>query len=112
MELTSRTSQTLPPEVAAALDRLWARFLPEIQTRVGILETASAAFAAGRLSSEQREAAKNSAHKLAGVLGSYGLAEGTRMARELEEFYSGATVGSGRLGEITAVLRGIVENRS
>ena len=60
---------------------MWAQFLPQIQERVAVLETAAEAFAAGRLS-KQHEAAKTAAHKLAGVLGTFGLTQGTVLARE------------------------------
>jgi HPt (histidine-containing phosphotransfer) domain-containing protein len=71
-----------------AMDRLWARFLPEMEERVTTLEAAGAALAAGTLTASQREQAIAAAHKLAGVLGTFGLAEGTTLAREAEDFYA------------------------
>ena len=71
-----------------ALDRLWAQFLPMVRERIVILESAAAASATNKLSAEQQEEAKSAAHKLAGVLGSYGLPRGTQVARELETMYS------------------------
>ena len=97
-----------------ALDGLWAKFLPLIEDRVDLLESA-AACAANRLSSQEQQAAFAAAHKLAGVLGTFGLAEGTALARELEMLYSGQSsldpaLGA-RLVSITAQLRSIVQNR-
>jgi HPt (histidine-containing phosphotransfer) domain-containing protein len=98
-----------------ALDRLWAQFLPMVRERIVILESAAAASATNKLSAEQQEEAKSAAHKLAGVLGSYGLPRGTQVARELETMYSclkdpGALL-SAHLASLTAELRQIVETR-
>jgi HPt (histidine-containing phosphotransfer) domain-containing protein len=103
------------PALQEALDRLWAQFLPEMQQRVAILETATAAFAAGRLSAAQQAAAHAAAHKLAGVLGTFGLTRGTVLARELEmvysiEYHPGPAQGE-RVLEMAAELRGLVESR-
>ncbi len=70
--------------LAQALDGLWRRFLPEIIARVALLESAVAALGEDGLREEQRTEALAAAHKLAGVLGSFGLARGTHLARELE----------------------------
>jgi HPt (histidine-containing phosphotransfer) domain-containing protein len=103
------------PDLTEAMDRLWARFLPQMRERVATLETVAAAVAAGHLSIEERQAACSAAHKLAGVLGAFGLAGGTVLARELEIIYSREN-GPGsahavRLIEIAAELRAMVENR-
>jgi HPt (histidine-containing phosphotransfer) domain-containing protein len=99
-----------------ALDSLWAKFLPLIEERVAVVESAAAAFAANRLSSDERQAAGAAAHKLAGVLGTFGLTEGTVKARELENLYTGQcdpdpALGA-RLNSIAAELRAIVRNRT
>lgn len=98
-----------------ALDRMWAQFLPQMQERVAVLEAAAEAFAAGRLSNSQIEAAKSAAHKLAGVLGTFGLTKGTVLAREAEILYSGEAgddPGLGpRLTSIATQLRSVVESR-
>jgi len=96
-----------------AMDKLWAQFLPEMQERVGILS--AAADAAGGLDGEGKQRAASAAHKLAGVLGTFGLARGTELARELELSYSekelGGAMSSEKLKEATAELRAIVESR-
>jgi HPt (histidine-containing phosphotransfer) domain-containing protein len=98
-----------------ALDGLWAKFLPLTEDRVDLLESAAAACAANRLSIEEQQAAAAAAHKLAGVLGTFGLAEGTALARELEVLYSGQSALDPALGarlvSIAAQLRSIVQNR-
>ena len=103
------------PALTEAVDVLWARFLPQMQERVAILEAAAAAFTSGDFPTKQHEAANDAAHKLAGVLGTFGLTKGTVLARELEMMYSrdgGPDPDLAvRLNEIAAELRVIVENR-
>jgi HPt (histidine-containing phosphotransfer) domain-containing protein len=103
------------PVLTEALDRLWTRFLPQMKERVGLLESAAAAFAAGRLSVEQHEAANAAAHKLAGVLGTFGLTRGTVLARELEIMYSRDggpdPAMAERLASIAAELRSVIDSR-
>jgi len=72
--------------MADALARLWAKFLPEIEARVALIEAAAAALTSGSLPDGQREAAHGAAHKLAGTLGTFGLQRGTELAREAEDF--------------------------
>ena len=83
MEQAGQSSMT------EALAQLWVKFLPEMEERVAILEAASSALGEGKLSTRQREEANSAAHKLAGVLGTFGLTKGTILAREAEIMYSG-----------------------
>jgi HPt (histidine-containing phosphotransfer) domain-containing protein len=103
------------PSLAGALDALWAKFLPEMEERVATLETASAAFSQSSLSEDEQEAASSAAHKLAGVLGTFGLTRGTELARELESMFSRRSDRDSALGErmseIAAQLRTIVATR-
>ena len=100
-------------EIAAALDRLWVRFLPEIRARVGILEASALALAGGTLSLTQRESAASAAHKLAGTLGTFSLARGTVVARELELLYSGGDCPNPETAaQMAAELRSLVEGRA
>jgi HPt (histidine-containing phosphotransfer) domain-containing protein len=104
------------PALAAALDRLWTQFLPQMQARVELLEAVARAFAAGTVTGEQNEAAKAAAHKLAGVLGTFGLTRGTVLARELEVIYSRDNEPNpdlaGRLASDAAELRAIIASRA
>lgn len=113
MEPTSQ--KAAQPGLTAALDRLWARFLPEIRERVSVIESAVEALAAGPLSAGQRDAAASAAHKLAGVLGTFSLARGTELARELELQFSGETDSAPdstpHLASIAAELRSLIEGR-
>jgi HPt (histidine-containing phosphotransfer) domain-containing protein len=99
------------PDLTAALDRLWARFLPEIRERVTVIESAVQALAAGSLSVEQKEAAASAAHKLAGVLGTFSLHRGTELARELEVQFTAAPDSAATLFALASELRAIIESR-
>jgi HPt (histidine-containing phosphotransfer) domain-containing protein len=102
------------PELTAALDRLWQQFLPQIEERVAALEAAGQALADRKLSDEQREAATSAAHKLAGVLGTFGLTKGTVLAREAEMLCTGDAdpASAPQLTEIAAQLRALISGRA
>jgi len=93
-----------------ALDRLWKQFLPQIEDRVAAIESASQALASGELTDVQRDAAHAAAHKLAGVLGTFGLTRGTILAREAEFLCSGDAdpAAASQLSEIARQLRALV----
>jgi HPt (histidine-containing phosphotransfer) domain-containing protein len=104
------------PALNEALDRMWTQFLSQIEERIDLLESAAAAFTANRLSPPQQEAANAAAHKLAGVLGTFGLTRGTVLARELEIMYSRENGPDPALGlhltSIALELRAIVNSRN
>lgn len=106
-----------PPDqnLSRAMDRLWSRFLPEMRDRVAVLSAAAAAVVSKNLTPPQRKDAHAAAHKLAGVLGTFGLARGTELARELELHFShedspGPSAGD-LLASAAAELRAMIENR-
>jgi HPt (histidine-containing phosphotransfer) domain-containing protein len=108
-------STPVEPSIAAAMENLWKKFLPQMEERVTALEAANQALAAGLLSPDQRTAASSAAHKLAGVLGTFGLAEGTTLAREAEDLYSAPSdMGAERVAQLSAIaeqLRGVIASR-
>ncbi len=101
--------------LSEALDRMWARFLPQMQERVDTLDATAQAFAAGPLSVDRQQEAQSAAHKLAGVLGTFGLTRGTVLARELEIIYSQQNDPdselAARLASIAAEIRTIIATR-
>jgi HPt (histidine-containing phosphotransfer) domain-containing protein len=92
---------------------MWLQFRPQMEDRLTTLEAAAAAFAANNLSPAQCSAAASAAHKLAGVLGTFGLSRGTDLAREIEQHYSADPTPSSalRLTSFTAELRSLIANR-
>ena len=97
------------------MNRLWLHYLPRIEERVSTLQAAAAALADGTLTAAQCEQASSAAHNLAGVLGTFGLAEGTILAREAEAFYCiGPPIDSSvnsRLTEVAMQLRVLIADR-
>lgn len=102
--------------IAAAMQRMWTQFRPQMDERVRVLENAAVALAAGSLTEEERAAAAKAAHTLAGTLGTFGLAEGTALAREAEPVFAvdaqAGTDGAARVAEIAAALRAMIAAKS
>ncbi|HUV68260.1 MAG TPA: Hpt domain-containing protein [Terracidiphilus sp.] len=109
------SNATATPDLATALDQLWARFLPEIRQRVNILQGAAVACTGNQLSTEQRTAAHAAAHKLAGTLGTFNLAHGSDLARQFELVFGSEESPSAELSRNLADLAGelssVIESR-
>jgi diguanylate cyclase (GGDEF)-like protein len=77
-------------ELRSPLDRrlaaAWSQAYSKILDRLDVLDHAAAALLAGALGPDLRRQAESEAHKLAGSLGTFGLAAGSRFAREIERF--------------------------
>ena len=103
-----------PAQVAEAMNRLWAQFLPQIEERVATLEAAATAASGGTLTPVLREQAAAAAHKLAGTLGTFGLNQGTELARQAELLYTtdgGPSEWNGRAAVLAAELRAVLASR-
>lgn len=97
-----------------ALKALWVKFLPQMEERLATLDAANRALADDKLSEDMRAEANAAAHKLAGVLGTFGLTKGTVLAREAEVIYEG-DIGTDphaveRLQGIASQLRSMIES--
>jgi DNA-binding response OmpR family regulator len=101
--------------VAAAVGQLWARARGAMLQRVEVLERAARAAADGRLTGALRQQATAEAHRLAGALGTFGVPEGTRLAREAETRFGGGAylkpADGAALADIALRLRSAVEQR-
>ena len=71
-------------QMQAVLADIWSKSLPLLKERVRVLEQAVDALADGSLAGPLRAQAGEEAHKLAGLLGTFGYPEGTDAARMLE----------------------------
>jgi HPt (histidine-containing phosphotransfer) domain-containing protein len=71
--------------IAARLAQLWRTSRPTIFERLAVLKTAHAALVANAGDAAQRGEAREAAHKLSGVLGIFGLPQGSELAHHLEE---------------------------
>lgn len=101
--------------IEQTIRRMWVQFLPQLQERVTLMDTAARALADGACAPEQLNEAYLAAHKLAGVLGTLGLMDGTSLAREAEIVLGAgavrATADCVRLEAIATELRRMIENR-
>jgi HPt (histidine-containing phosphotransfer) domain-containing protein len=73
------------------LSALWDRSRHTVVERAAVLQAAGALLTDDRLDEATRQSAVDSAHKLAGVLGTFGLPHGTELAREAEIFFGRST---------------------
>ena len=104
-------------QISEAMNRLWQKFLPQMQERVATLRFSATRLASGvSLSAEEQSVAAGDAHKLAGVLGTFGLKEGTELAREAEGLFEGSSDGGpatgARLISIAEQLNAMIASRS
>ncbi len=98
-----------PARVASAVAGVWERFRGAVLRRVDAVDAAALGLLEGSLDEEGRRNAEREAHKLAGSVGTFGFAEGSRLAREAEMMLQGsATLGQTealRLSELAVALR-------
>ena len=81
---TSR-HEAVKEKTARMLAALWVKSIPVITERVALVRAAHTALAADALDDATRNQAEQAAHKLAGVLGTFGFPEGTDAARRIEQ---------------------------
>lgn len=102
--------------MSIAIEAVWERSREEIARRIATLEHAVSAMLADELAEELRMRAERDAHKLAGSLGMFGFANGSELARELEQALSAADGPAvrdlPRLAELTGALRAEFDGRT
>jgi HPt (histidine-containing phosphotransfer) domain-containing protein len=77
-------AQSHEQKLQAMLSALWDRSRHTVAERAALLQSAVEQLAQNRLDEATQLSAVDSAHKLAGVLGTFGLPRGTDLAREAE----------------------------
>ena len=108
---------TAAERLARQMQLLWQEHRAEFVERVETIEAARASLESGlALSFVERAEAASSAHKLAGVLGVFGLKEGTEAARNIETLLTGDETGPGKhltkqLDPNITVLRAAIASR-
>jgi HPt (histidine-containing phosphotransfer) domain-containing protein len=70
--------------IATRLAELWRNSRPLILERMTLLQSALASLTRNPADAEARTAGREAAHKLSGILGIFGLPEGSRIASEIE----------------------------
>jgi diguanylate cyclase (GGDEF)-like protein len=93
---------------AAALAAIWKDHEQAVRDRVSVLETAVAALTRGTLNEELRASAQREAHKLAGVLGTFGFPRGSERARDVELILEvPEALGPARVPALSELVEGI-----
>ena len=93
-----------------ALAAIWEKSKPLVRERLETVERVAGAVQAGSLDEAARQDGVRAAHQLAGSLGTFGLSEGTDVARELEGQFQGAA-DPARVAELSARLRELLSPR-
>jgi HPt (histidine-containing phosphotransfer) domain-containing protein len=79
--------QSQEQKLQGMLSALWKRSRHTVVERAALLEEAGKLLTENRLDEATRLRAVDSAHKLAGVLGTFGLPRGTELARDAEQVF-------------------------
>jgi HPt (histidine-containing phosphotransfer) domain-containing protein len=80
-------AQNQEQKLQSMISALWERSRHTVVERAAMLRTAGELLIDNRLDAATQLSAVDSAHKLAGVLGTFGLPRGTDLAREAEELF-------------------------
>ena len=83
--------QNQEQKLQSMISALWDRSRHTVVERAALLRTAGDLLAHNRLDEATQMNAVDSAHKLAGVLGTFGLPRGTDLAREAEVLFGQST---------------------
>jgi PAS domain S-box-containing protein len=67
-----------------AIARVWERLKPKTLEQISVLQAAGDALATQRLGDELHQQARREAHSLAGSLGTFGFAQASKLARDIE----------------------------
>ncbi|MBB6142768.1 HPt (histidine-containing phosphotransfer) domain-containing protein [Silvibacterium bohemicum] len=94
------------PDLPGKLEAVWKNNLPKIAGRVLTLRFAEQSLAQGTLDQVGRKEAESAAHKLAGILGTFGLPQGTALASKIEVLLSGdAHIDDEQRQELASLLK-------
>jgi HPt (histidine-containing phosphotransfer) domain-containing protein len=83
------TADSPENQLQAMLRVLWKNNRATIDERVQRLREAQTQLSSDRMDATARKEAESAAHKLAGVLGTFGLPEGSRIASSIELLFAG-----------------------
>jgi DNA-binding response OmpR family regulator len=78
---------SIQQQTRAALAEVWDKLKYQSCDRVSVLEQATLSLLDNQLTDELRCKARQAAHKLAGALGIFGLAKGSRLAKHIEDIW-------------------------
>jgi hypothetical protein len=105
MKMTN-SSNGSHPDLPGKLEAVWKNNLSKIAGRVLTLRFAEQSLAQGTLDQVGRKEAESAAHKLAGILGTFGLPQGTALASKIEVLLSGeAHIDEEQRQELASLLK-------
>lgn len=78
-------SSRSPGQLRAELDRIWHAHLPDTRRRATVIAAAAQALAAGTLDDQARERARECAHQMVGLSGTFDRLELVKLARRAEQ---------------------------
>jgi len=82
-----QSQDSIQQQTKAALAEVWEKLKYQSSDRVTVLEQATISLLDNKLTEELREQARQAAHKLAGALGIFGFAKGSRLAKHIEDIW-------------------------
>jgi HPt (histidine-containing phosphotransfer) domain-containing protein len=113
------SNRDLPPaneQLQQLLLKLWVNSKATIAERLETIRRAQTQLANNSLNSATRSEAADAAHKLAGILGTFGLPEGTELARQVEEGLHATNPSEGlsadRLDVLVKRLAALIDKKS
>ncbi|MDJ0705645.1 MAG: response regulator [Leptolyngbyaceae cyanobacterium MO_188.B28] len=89
--VASQSGESTQQQTLSAIAGVWEQFKQRVATQVSLLEQAATALSQKKLDDALRQRAEQEAHSLAGALGTFGLPEGTQLAREIERLLQAET---------------------
>lgn len=88
--------------------RIWLQFRDVVVGRLSPIEAAVCGLASGSFTAADLKAAEDAAHKLAGSLGTFGMPDGSLVARDLEVLLQEASPDLSRVEALTRELEAIL----
>ena len=82
--VASQLGASTQQQTLSAIAGVWEQFKQRVGTQVSLLEQAATALSQKKMDDALWRQAEQEAHTLAGALGTFGLPEGTQLAREIE----------------------------
>jgi HPt (histidine-containing phosphotransfer) domain-containing protein len=93
-------------EIDDLLQALWVKNLPILVERLNLIRTAKEKLDAGLLDEQSRKDGEEAAHKFAGILGTFGLPEGSILASKIEVVLAGnVSTCAQRTGELSSWVK-------
>lgn len=100
--MTTSPSQT--EKLQEMLQAMWKTSRPAILERFQTIRDAEKMLAAGSLDDGARKNAESAAHKLAGVLGTFGLPQGTQLASQIEVLLASPSLDAAHASQLALQL--------